>query len=108
MEAKEAKRWVLSIVRQRRRLLKTLDSKVNPAMCTTICERLDMYLGANPYSGDKIYHFIRRHYTDILIIIPGNRGQDHNLKILNECAKKSLYSSSLSTSTAHQLQMQLR
>lgn len=108
MEAKEAKRWVKSVVNQRKRLLRTLDSKVNPALCASICERIDRYLSANAYNGDKIYHFIRRHYSDILIIIPGNNGQSENLKKLNECAKKSLESRNSSPSNAAQLHLQLQ
>ena len=104
MDPKATRSWLIRIIRQRRLLLQAGLSKKNPMLCESICERLSRYLSANPYSGDKIYRFIARHYSDILIIIPGNDALEFNLKILNQCAQKS---KTLSTSTAAPLPTQL-
>ncbi|MDD4385730.1 MAG: hypothetical protein PHD06_11205 [Bacteroidales bacterium] len=87
MEAKEAKRWVKKIVNQRKKLLACRCSKRNPMLCANIVQRLEKYLNAYDYKGNSIFGFIRRNYTDILLIIPGNNSEDKNLKILQECVQ---------------------
>jgi hypothetical protein len=100
MNATEAKAWLSSIVKQRTLLIKRNQCKANSKLCATITERLKRYLDAYPLKGDVVFRFIRRHYSDILIIIPGNKSQDKNLKILNQCAKMS------QTSQTENLQLQ--
>lgn len=69
----------------------------------SITDRLSKQLEAYNYDGDKIFAFVKKHYTDILLIIPGqgDKREKQNLQYLNQVAlwqhdlemKKSLLNS---------------
>ncbi len=84
MTPAEAKCWLKSIIRQRMKLVKMNKSHLNRMMVVNICERLTRQLNAFPFQGTSIFGFIRRNYTDILLIIPANRGEKRNYEILKE------------------------
>lgn len=86
MEPTEAKKWLKSIIRQRLSLVKHNKSHRNKLLMVETCERLNRLLSAYPYHGASIFGFIRRHYSDILVIIPANAAETHNCQILNQIA----------------------
>jgi hypothetical protein len=87
MNAHESKQWLKRIIKQRQYTLNHNCCHRNRLLMVNTCNRLGNLLSANPYHGDTIFGFIRRHYTDILIIIPANQAEEHNLKTLNELAQ---------------------
>ena len=98
MTASEAKKWLKSIIKQRMHIVSYHRGHVNEKLMLSICERLTNQLCAFPYSGDKIFGFINRHYTDILLIIPGNKSEHKNLLILNElCLQNTAENQSITT-----------
>jgi hypothetical protein len=90
MTPAEANIWLRKIVRQRKRLIRTGDTKINLTKCTNITNELSLLLQANPYNGIKIFRLIYRKSELIRYIIPGNDALDKNLKILNECIREAI------------------
>jgi len=106
MEAPEVKKWLLGIIRQRKKLLQIEKCKVNKEICAKICERLEKLLLAYPYNNEKIFFFIRRNYYDITFIIPGNRSSKKNIEILTQCMNKSeIFSASINARQPEQLSL---
>jgi hypothetical protein len=106
MTPEEAKKWLKSIIRQRMMLVKMNKSHLNRLMVTNICDRLTRQLSAFPYQGNSIFGFIRRHYTDILMIIPANRAEKHNCEILNKLSicEKEINTTPTKTTTQQPMQ----
>jgi hypothetical protein len=88
MNALEAKQWLKRIIKQREYTLNHNCCHRNKLLMANTCQRMSTLLSANPYHGDTIFGFIRRHYTDILILIPANQAEKQNLKTLNELLAK--------------------
>ena len=112
MESTEAKKWLQSVIRQRKALVKMNRSHRNALLMINTCQRLTNLLNAFPYHGSSIFGFIRRHYTDILIIIPANQAEKHNCEILNQLAlcdeTKKRITSECAKSTKQPLYTQLQ
>lgn len=106
----DVKKWALKMVSQRKALIRKGICKRNEALMIKITSQLSQLLEANPYAGEKIYLFVRRHYIDFLLIVPGNKTERENLKFLNQvalCGQK-IEEKKLSTTTDSQpLQSQL-
>ena len=85
MTPAEANVWLRKIVRQRKRLIRTGDTKINLLKCSRITEEISLLLQANPYKGAKIFSLIYRKRDLIRYIIPGNDAQETNLKTLQKC-----------------------
>lgn len=85
MEAKEAKRWLLTLINVRLRLMQKGASRKNNLECSNICQRLKLHLNAYPYDGIKIFNFIDRHYNAIHVIIPQNGSEERHYKTLEKC-----------------------
>ena len=90
MTPAEANVWLRKVVRQRKRLLRTRESKVNPMKCAKIVDELTLLLGAYGYKGKEIFRLIYRKRDNIRYIIPGNKGEDTNLKILDQCIREAI------------------
>ena len=88
MEATEVKRWLNKIINQRKALLRMNKCKRNAALMASITDRLSKQLEAYNYDGDKIFAFVKKHYTDILLIIQGqgDKREKQNLQYLNQVA----------------------
>lgn len=109
MESEEAKRWLKSIIKQMMLIERNHCGHRNSALMQSICDRLNRQLQAYPYRGSKILSFIRFHYTDILLIIPGNKHEAENLKKLNSICLQvwttELQQSTTQVQSAKQLQL---
>ena len=90
MTPAEANEWLRKVVRQRKRLLRTRESKVNLMKCAKIVDELTLLLGAYGYKGKEIFRLIYRKRDNIRYIIPGNKGEDKNLKILEQCIREAI------------------
>lgn len=101
------------MVVQREMLLRTEKNKLNPvSRVTQITERIKRELGAFPFTENKIFGYIRRNYNEIRLIIPGNKGEQKNVDILNQLYQWNIEidqqkRNSLMSTTA-QLPMQLQ
>lgn len=85
MTPAEANVWLRKVVRQRKRLLRTGETKINLTRCANVTEQLSLLLQANSYKGSKIFRFIYRKQDSIRYIIPGNEAQKTNLEKLQQC-----------------------
>lgn len=86
MTPTEAKKWLKHIINQRVYTLNHNCCHRNKMLMANTCQRMNTLLSANPYHGNSIFGFIRRHYTDIMIIIPANQAEKKNLQILKQLA----------------------
>lgn len=82
-------------------------------LMANITDKLSKLLDAYPYDGDKIFAFVKFHYTDILLIIPGqgDKKEENNLKYLTQVAlwheKLERTKKLLSSTKTQQYHMQL-
>jgi len=107
MEPDEAKRWLISIIKQRMHIERVHGGHRNSALMYSICERLTKYLQAYPFQGNKILTFIMRNSSDITLIIPGNRQELQNIKKLNEICQQVYGMNTPASTTPTRLPRQL-
>jgi len=79
-----AKTWLRSMILQRQMLVRTEKSMRNRALMVKLCDKLKNELTYFNPTGDRIFSFIRTRYANILLIIPSNSSERHNLDILKK------------------------
>lgn len=86
MTPEEAKKWLKGLVRQRLYIERNGKGYQSQLVMANITKRITDDLACFPFKGDSIFAYIKRRYLDILMIIPGNRSRERNLKILTDIA----------------------
>lgn len=76
--SKKTREWLLSVIRQRKLLLKTGRSKVNEVIAGQAINDLETYLGAYSYANPfHMARFINGHKNQIQAILPGEGAPAH-------------------------------
>ena len=73
----EIKRYILTLVHIRKRLLKSGTSKKNKADMVQNTEFLEKHLISNTYNNAQMISFFTRHASVIYSIIPGDECKSH-------------------------------
>jgi len=78
----KTKEWILSVIRQRRLLIKTGHSKIDEKAGRAAIKDLELYLGAYSYANPlHMARFFNSHKNQILIILPGVGAPAHEKRM---------------------------
>lgn len=77
--------YLNKIIRIRKKLIKLGIKKKDTMRCLEIITRLERQIEAysKVWKKEGWKKFLQRNYNDILFLIPGNKGRDLNIEILN-------------------------
>jgi len=77
----KARQWILSLISQRKLLIKTGHSKINEQEASVAIRDLELYLGAYSYANPlQMARFINGHKAQIASILPGMGSASHEKK----------------------------
>lgn len=70
---KEAKKFILSLIKQRQHILNAGKSKKNPARCATVITYLRTYITNLTYTDYQMAGFLLRNKEKLYFLLPGNQ-----------------------------------